>query len=106
MYVTVTVTVTTCLGKPVTMTAEWSLMRSTENTRQSNLVNGINSIVLTKKSSNELLRVLQGTQNTFAVDNICPKFLKVSSTTTSYPVEALMISYEGWKNDFSNLCIR
>lgn len=77
------------------MVAEWSLHRKTENTRQSNIVNGAQSVYLPAYTRQELLQIVGGNRTLMTVDNICPKFLKVSSLSTSYPAEALMIAYDG-----------
>ncbi len=77
------------------MVAEWTLHRKTENARQSNLVNGLHHVILSEKSSQEILELLYGSRDKFSVENISPKFLKVSSLSTSYSVDALMISYDG-----------
>lgn len=80
---------------PVKMVAEWTLHRKTENTRQSNLVNGAQSIDLPASTRRELLGIAKGERTRMTVENICPKFLKVSSLSTSYTAEALMLAYDG-----------
>lgn len=80
---------------PVKMVAEWSLYRKTENMRQSNLVNGVHSVDLSAQTRQELLQIVNGKKTFMSVENICPKFLKVSSISTSNPAETLMIAYDG-----------
>lgn len=77
------------------MVAEWSLHRKTENTRQSNLVNGVQSVILSAQSRQELQDILDGNSKSMSVDNISPKFLKISSLSTSYPAETLMVAPDG-----------
>lgn len=77
------------------MVAEWSLYRKTENMRQSNLVNGVHSVDLSAQTRQELLQIVNGKKTFMSVENICPKFLKVSSISTSNPAETLMIAYDG-----------
>lgn len=94
------------LDQEVKALAEWKITRKTENPKQPKAATGSHSVVLDTLDINMILLLLDGIVDEFTINNLSPRFLKVSGITNVPPVEILGIPYEGNNDSFIELSIK
>lgn len=94
------------LDQEVKALTEWKITRKTENQKQPKAATGSHSVALDSLDLNMIVLLMDGIIDEFTINNLSPRFLKVSGITNVPPVEVLGIPYEGNNDPFMELSIK